>query len=69
MGREIAKSLRETIGEIPTFILATILGIWTLYAYYRSWCEGDRFEFGDYVVIFTQLFVLAFLYYINFIDP
>jgi hypothetical protein len=54
--KEVGKFLRETIGDIPAFVLALICGIWTLHRIYRYWKSGNELEFEDYVILIIVLF-------------
>jgi hypothetical protein len=54
--KEVGKFLRETIGDIPAFLIGLICGIWALNRIYRHWKSGNELDFEDYIFIFAGLF-------------
>lgn len=68
MGRGIGKFLRETIGLFPTLIIVGSLLCWSLHGYYRSWREGETFEFFDWVVVIVHILWFPLMLYLVFSD-
>jgi hypothetical protein len=56
--KEVGRFLRETIGDIPAFLIGLVCGLFTLFMAYKHWKSGNELEFEDYVILIAGLLVV-----------